>query len=244
MIRRFSLFLSLILLMVEVGAKAACEKTWLFFDLGENTLLYTGSHYPANDPHGDLVDMHYLPGVRAYLLDLIQKGYSVNLLVNIPEGWGVEGLEEYMNRPADPTTGDPGGWRLGATPFDWNFFGTIVVPLVNENRKPQHSDLPFASGELWLYREAMQHVPAGCDALLQTGIKEEIVAAEASGMFAWRHSDEGNQISLMPESQFQNFIDSHRAEMREAIAAQKEAEAEYAARGETIPRRTSDNPTE
>jgi hypothetical protein len=239
------LFLILgLLLPSSAYAEPDCGKPALFFDLGENTLVYTDGRYPKDDPSGDLVDMHYMGGADSYLKDLVRKGYSVNLIVNIPQGWGVQGLIQYLERPANPASGDPGGWTPGAPRFDWKMFGRIFVPLLDDNRKPQHSDLPFAPGELWLYRQAMARLPKGCPALLQTGIKEEVLAAESVGMTAWVHPKTKGRMALIPEREIESFVKRHEREVKDAMEAQRKAEEEYAARGEVIPRRKSADSTE
>jgi hypothetical protein len=215
-----------------VAGAQPCEKPWLFFDLGENTLVYTD----GRSPEGDLIDMHYMEGANEYLHDLADKGYPVNLIVNIPGEWGVRGLISYIDRP--------GGWTEGAARFDWKVFKSITVPITDDLRKPQHSDLPYAASELWLYQQAMAKVPAGCPALLQTGIKEEVLAAESVGMAAWVHPKTKGPMALIPEADIERFIKDQEKHVRNTRETQAKWERYYASRGWTIPRRKSADSTE
>jgi hypothetical protein len=74
-------------------------KPWLFFDLGENTLVVT-----VKDPRtGDIASMSWVryqgpdgkvTDARTYLTSLRAHGYPVGLAVNIPQEWGDPGLTQ------------------------------------------------------------------------------------------------------------------------------------------------------
>ena len=68
-------------------------KPWVFFDLGENSLVAT----PKDPNTGDIVKLSWMRYVgedgkeadaRTYLEGLRVHGYSVGLIVNIPQDWG------------------------------------------------------------------------------------------------------------------------------------------------------------
>jgi hypothetical protein len=112
-------------------------------------------------------------------------------------------------------------------------------------RKPQHAEPPFAKGEMWVYRQAMAQVPAGCTAILQTGIKEEIKAAEAAGMAARLHPPAvSDSIALLTEAEFAGFIAGEARNIEQAEAFQAEQERIFAEKGQEIPRRVDPGATE
>ena len=94
---------------------------WVYFDLG-NTIIDTRV---ANE-------FKYFKGSKEYIEELRQRGLKIGLITNIPEKFGpdynskLETLKKYIED----------GW-VGETPFDWDQFDQILLPLNDGERKPK-----------------------------------------------------------------------------------------------------------
>jgi hypothetical protein len=107
--RKWASYLSLVLLLVATGAHAAPKKTWVFFDLGENSLVRTDKDPVTGDiaraswvrfkaADGSVTDS------RTYLSTLKQHGYPTGAIINMPQEWGdprLEGAKRWL-RETDP----------------------------------------------------------------------------------------------------------------------------------------------
>ncbi len=145
----------------SVSARASCEKPWVFFDLGANTIIDT-----SDDTYDKI---KYMPGAHAYLQDLRDKGYHLGLLVNIPETWGKTQQEKF-----ETTKKFIGSQWADAIPLDWEQFDLgVAFPPTNAERKPA----PY------LFDQAMKRAQeAGCEAVYQTTLPDEVPAANKAGM--------------------------------------------------------------
>ena len=90
--RRVLILCCALWVVVATAFAEAPAKPWLFFDLGENSLLSTGK-----DRDGDLNAVAWMKfqgddgkptDALAYLEGLRAKGYPIGLIINIPEEWG------------------------------------------------------------------------------------------------------------------------------------------------------------
>lgn len=145
----------------SLNAQAKCMLPWVFFDLGANTIV---------DTSDDTFDkIKYMPGAHAYLQDLRDKGYHIGLLVNIPEAWGKTQEEKFAT-----TKKFLAAQWVDAIPLDWNQFDLgVAFPPTDAERKPA----PY------LFDQAVKQAQdAGCDAVYQTTLPEEVPAANKAGM--------------------------------------------------------------
>jgi FMN phosphatase YigB (HAD superfamily) len=159
------IFTLLSFLVVAMGlshsAHADCDLPWVFLDLGANTVI---------DTSDDTFDkVRYMPGAHEYLQNLRNKGYHVGLLVNIPEAWGKTQEEKF-----EATKKFIAGEWDDAIPLDWDQFDLgVAFPPTNAQRKPA----PY------LFDQAMKRAQeAGCEAVYQTALPEEVPAANKAGM--------------------------------------------------------------
>jgi FMN phosphatase YigB (HAD superfamily) len=149
----------------SVAAQASCALPWVFLDLGANTVIDT-----SNDTYDHI---KYMPGAHAYLQDLRDKGYHVGLLVNIPETWG-----KTQEEKLETTKKFIGAKWIDSVPLDWDQFDLgVAFPPTDAERKPA----PY------LFDQAMKRAQdAGCDAVYQTALPDEVPAADKAGMVGIR----------------------------------------------------------
>ena len=138
-----------------------CALPWVYFDLGANTLLDTKTT--------DFKQVFYMSGALEYLTDLRGKGYHLGLLVNIPASWGATQSAKLAATRAfilDKWT--------DSRPMDWSLFDLgVKFPPSDAERKPK----PY----LFLKAAGKAHA-AGCEAVYEGTIAEEIPAATAAGL--------------------------------------------------------------
>ncbi|MBI4869583.1 MAG: hypothetical protein HY816_21815 [Candidatus Wallbacteria bacterium] len=81
------------------AADTSRPKPWVFFDLGENSLVST----PKDPASGDIVSLAWIrylandgkvTDAHAYLTRLRASGYSIGLVMNLPADWGDPQLEK------------------------------------------------------------------------------------------------------------------------------------------------------
>src|SRR5690606_22493812 len=121
----FGLFLAFGLQAGMTTWATACQKPWVFFDLG-NTILRSN---PGEK-------MAYNAGAHEYLRALKQRGFRIGLITNVPEKWGPtskEKIRSLKRAVAREWTRDP-----KSTAMDWTDFSDalILVPPREECRKP------------------------------------------------------------------------------------------------------------
>jgi len=170
-----SLILSL-LALVSATAHAypvTCEKPWVFFDLGANTLIDTQTF--------DFNKIFYMPGALEYLRGLRKKGYHLGLIINVPEDWGKEEGGTQMAKLKATQEFIAKTWTE-PKPFAWELFDLgPAFPPTDAQRKPA----PF------LFEQAVSRARgAGCDAVYQGTLADEIPAARAAGMVGIRLGQE------------------------------------------------------
>jgi hypothetical protein len=177
----------------------SCVQPWIFFDTGE-TLVSVPPDYK---------NMTNKPDMEDYLLQLEKEGYTLGLVVNVPEGWG---SEIPVN---DPLTKKVlytqqffrEGWLAGAPDFPWDRFGRIegrgrsrkfhgqaFFPARSSDRKP--ATCPTCAMNL-AFKAAQD---AGCAAVYEGEDAEEMQAAEQVGFtpFQVGHTDP-TEFFLRPE---------------------------------------------
>ncbi|MBS1964091.1 MAG: hypothetical protein JST04_17905 [Bdellovibrionales bacterium] len=178
------------IVFAPTASRAACEKPYVFFDLG-NTLVDTKTH--------DYNPMSLMPGAAAYVEKLLAAGYPLGLIVDVPEEWGrnyppgepVKDLKtakwlrtlDFINGkvPEDKTS-----WE--GKPFDANLFGefkgegrgrVFVGRVLQPMKDAQRKD----GGSLVLFEEAKKIAEAaGCDALYISEAEDQLKWANAAGV--------------------------------------------------------------
>jgi FMN phosphatase YigB (HAD superfamily) len=172
MARRIVRLNALLFFVLALGfthsAFAGCDLPWVFLDLGANTVI---------DTSDDTFDkVRYMPGAHEYLQDLRNKGYHVGLLVNIPETWG-KTQEEKLETTKKFIAAQ---WDDSA-PMDWDQFDLgVAFPPTDAERKPA----PY------LFDQAFKRAQeAGCEAVYQTALPDEVPAANKAGMVGIRVGD-------------------------------------------------------
>lgn len=172
-----------------------CDRPFLFFDLGLNTLVDTSQEDPQTH---EMIDVHYVPGAREYLAKLHELGYPLGLLVDVPEGWGQDdatALASTQKYLTDAWTKAP-----GAPVMDWTVFDpkALFFPPKTEYRK--------ASGSLYLFQKgltlALSH---GCPAIHQATRPKEIALAKLAGMRAYQVGVPG-QDYFLPIDKIQELV--------------------------------------
>jgi FMN phosphatase YigB (HAD superfamily) len=148
----------------------ACEKPWIFFDLG-NTLVEST---PGQK-------MEYIPGAHEYLSKLKERGYRVGLITNVPEKWGPTSREKI--RELKTTMMKEWTLKPGANPLDWRDFSDVLifVPPRDEHRKPA----PY------LFRSALSQVfleegETRCKVVFQGEDANEVAVARQEGMIGYQ----------------------------------------------------------
>ena len=166
------------------AVKLESPKPWMFFDLGENTLVRT----PENPITHDLENIQYMPGAQEYLQNLSKRGYPLGLLVNWPpEEGGIDALKQYISER----------W-IDRSLFDWSLFKAgIFLSTTMDERKPL---LPLFNKAVELARTA------GCKVIYQGSLPDEVIAAKKAGMAAYHVGDKGKPFYL-PETDIINFAE-------------------------------------
>jgi hypothetical protein len=204
--------------LLSSSAQAACEKPWIFFDVG-NTLVLA-----QPDPHkeGHLLDERYVQGVVPYLKKLRSKGYPLGLISNIPPEWGEEDefsqiankLTRQLLRTQKAFSED---WKKGERPFDWSYFGTlkgsgdqltfegrVYFPTRVEERKPR--TCPDCT-----FNRALEAAKAeGCQALYIGESREEMAAAERAGFIPFWYQAESKHPRFIPENKIRDYMRNYR----------------------------------
>lgn len=127
----------------------------IYFDLGDVLI----------DTH-DTTQLKYVPGAELYLQTLLQGGYPVALIANIPETWGktyeekLQSLKNYVGKL----------WREPQS-FPWQIFDRILLPPNDQLRKPH----PF------LFQQALSY-PDLCQPFYQGEDPTEVNVAASLGM--------------------------------------------------------------
>lgn len=178
-----------------LGAERTCKHPWVFSDLGASTLVDTSKY----DFDHDTGEISPVPDSREYLAALSKAGFTLGLIVNVPEEWGRDDDEKRF-RVIDMIDR---AWT-GASPFDWGLFGKItgtgagrhfagryLVPDSDAHRKP----------DLYLFRKAVA-LARPCATLYMSTIREELPAAEAAGMAAYRVIDH----KYLPVDQIDDYV--------------------------------------
>ncbi|MGZ3782312.1 MAG: hypothetical protein ACXVCY_16800 [Pseudobdellovibrionaceae bacterium] len=138
------------------GVRKNVEKmSWIYFDLGD-TIIDTK----------DMKHLHYFNGAREYLEDLKRNGFKIGLITNIPETWGVDYQEKY-NRLKKVISD---GWTE-ADAFDWAVFDEVILPLKNDEMKPNAP----------MYMKAINRAE-GCPCAFIGESLKEVEAANSFGM--------------------------------------------------------------
>jgi len=145
---------------VELGK---CIHPWVFFDLGDTLITSPG---PAGTDR-----LRWLPGAEDHVKNLMDRGYTLGLIINIPPEWGIsrtqrlDRLKEVIQRHWD------------GPKFDWDLFGDrILLPATTAERKPAAT----------LFDEArMMAAQMGCDAVFEGESQDEVDGAKRSGLNGW-----------------------------------------------------------
>jgi histidinol phosphatase-like enzyme len=136
-----------------------CERPWIFFDLGD-VLVDTR----------DWDNLRYNDGARDYVLELRRLGFTLGLIVNIPESWGADQAEKLARLQSEIAE----TWRE-PEPFVWSAFDAVLLPPNDSLRKPA----PY------LFEQARSIAGAACTPLFQGENAAEVTAAEHVGMTAY-----------------------------------------------------------
>lgn len=170
-------------------APPACAKPWIYFDLG-NTIVDTSTF--------DYAKILYMPGAKDYLQKLEADGYPLGLIVNIPESWGatpaakLQALKDFVNAAWVNEADD----EPGLAPFDWApFEGRIILPMKDTERKP---------APILFERAQAQALQAGCAAVYQGEVPEEMIAAKQAGLFPFHLGVAPD--AYLPESQIDDYV--------------------------------------
>lgn len=217
--------------LLAMNAEAACEKPYMFFDLGE-TLVDTDSHnykpmfYYKLDAN-KYRDSEEYPTAKAYIDRLVSLGHKLGIMADIPGAWGVSypahdpvrdlptaKILRTMDFIAGLIPEDEASWQGEA--FDWSPFvkisgngpgriaqGHLVLPQTNEERKK--------TGSLVVFQRALEIARhAGCPAVFQGENEKEMVLAEKAGMVPfWVGHTLSGQFFLPPE-QAKAYVENYR----------------------------------
>lgn len=151
------------------GRAPPCEKTWVFFDLG-NTVI---NSHPGQESR-------YLPGVHAYIRELRRRGNPIGLITNVPEKWAPSrsGRIKILKKMVAE------GWtkEAGAETMDWADFpdSAIVIPSGDAYRKP--GPHPFQTA---LAQVSVLEGTRKCRVVFQGEDPIEVSAAEKNGMIGY-----------------------------------------------------------
>lgn len=150
------IFFAIISLIIPFTHSIECNnRPWIYFDLG-NTVIDT------RDPQ----NFDYFEGGEEYVNELLSSGYNLGVISNIPESWG----ETYGEKLLTLKSFIAGRWG-GAQPFNWDAFSKIIIPMNNEERKPN----PI------LFERAMVH-SENCPIVYMSENLAEVEAATALGI--------------------------------------------------------------
>lgn len=133
--QKFSLLIFSILLL---GPATYAEENakWVFFDLGKTVL----DHGAYNSDISSFEDQRYMTGSRELLQDLLDDGYNIGLIIDIPEEWG----NTYETKFTTLKTFVASGWSDANYPeFEWQLFTHILLPLNNTERKSTNNTILF-----------------------------------------------------------------------------------------------------
>lgn len=177
--------------------------TMLFFDLG-NTLLDTSQR----DAKGNILASSYLPGAKEYLEELRQSSYPLGLVVNVPQGWGVKELKDYVGSL----------WSDSQVPMDWTLFdGTILVPGQKAYRKPHRK--MFCEAVRMAEERGCQALYQGEDYLLPQKMRIDMIrTARAAGMTSvlvdrypmdFSELDSSERGDLIPVSEIKAYMEAN-----------------------------------
>lgn len=136
-----------------------CSKPWVYFDLG-NTLV--------DASNGD--KLHYFEGSLSYLKLLQQEGFTLGLIVNVPDTWGETRAKKLQRLRLEISK----GWKE-SDPFDWTLFDVVLVPRSDTERKPAPE----------LFREA-KALAGGCRVVYQGEDAQEMPPAVAEGFATYQ----------------------------------------------------------
>jgi FMN phosphatase YigB (HAD superfamily) len=176
-------------------AARGCKHPWVFSDLGAKTLVDT-SRYDFDTDTGDIDPV---PGSQEYLAALGKAGFTVGLIVNVPEEWGRDD-DQKIFRVIDMidkawTGAAPFPWgqigKITGTGVDRHFAGRYLVPDRDAHRKP----------DPYLFRKAVS-LARPCKTFYMSAIAEEVPAARAAGMAAYRIADH----NYLPVEQIDSYV--------------------------------------
>lgn len=163
------------------GAKAHDKKPWVYFDLGD-TVVNTK----------DMKHLKYMRGAREYIDELKREGFNIGIISNIPENWGMDYDEKLLS--LKKVIQD--GWEE-STPFDWSVYDEIILPLSNNEMKPNPT----------LFRKAITKSES-CPSVYIGESPKEIVAAKLEGMAA-KLFDENESEIYIPIGNMKSYIASN-----------------------------------
>lgn len=152
-----------------VGRTPPCDKTWVFFDLG-NTVI---SSHPGKESR-------YLPGAHDYIRELRRRGNPIGLITNVPEKWAPSrsGRIQVLKKMVAE------GWtkEVGAESMDWADFpdSSIVIPAGDAYRKP--GPHPFQTA---LAQVSLLEGTRNCRVVFQGEDPIEVSAAQKNGMIGY-----------------------------------------------------------
>ena len=207
--------------MTNILPAQVCQQSWLFFDLG-NTVVDTKTN--------DYLPMFYLRDVavpkadgsyfadaalyansRDYLVALQAAEYSMGMLIDVPERWGVTEAEKISTLmdfigglvPAEATWSD-------SLPMDWSFFGAgrtaseltqgqLIIPLSTAERKDEGSLVVFEKA----VRLAAEH---GCSAVYQGESEAEMRSAQAAGMIPFHIGRTSAEYFYLPIEKIEAYV--------------------------------------
>lgn len=176
-ISKFVFLMSLFAFKTYAGDK----RPWVYVDLGD-TIVNTS----------DMKHIKYMTGAREYIEDLKQEGFKIGIISNIPEEWGLT-FEQKLKRLKEVIAS---GWDDSA-PFDWGVFDQVILPLKNDEMKPNPT----------LFLKAIEKAE-GCPSLYVGESAKEITAAKAVGMAA-KLFDPKVDDSLVPASEVKGYLAQH-----------------------------------
>ena len=191
--------LHIFVLIIMSCVAFAGEKPIMVFDMGK-----TISDHTEFDPVTDAFKREwYAPGAYEYLNRLKAQGFTLAMMINIPEEWGdtQERKLEKLKKVVRTGWDDP-----DHAAFDWTHFDFIFFPDNDLERK--------GTGNLIFYHKviaALARVFGHRDVLFQGENPIEVAEARRAGMAAWDINRVGfSPPHYLPIEQIDDFLKTQR----------------------------------
>jgi hypothetical protein len=190
----------------------------MFFDMG-NTLVDTSTR----DAQGEILKIYYFRDTVPYLRSLVQSGFELGMIINVPPEWGVLGLRNYVDQRWDNRNGGP---------FPWQAFGNnILVPSHPEWSKP--GSHMFCEAVKIAQQKGCMAVFQGEDFLVEPKERLAIIkTARRAGMVSvlvnkrpvpTTEHDESERDNYLPANQVLNYIRAHPPRQEPGFCYQRRA---------------------